>query len=166
MWGMLSSSRRRQGDHLQLGHQIGPGQVGELGVLGVEGQGDEALEAAGEVLLLAQTHQVVHPVLAAPRCGRTAWCSSISARARGPCPPLRASGRRSSSSRRSGRALSGWKISAPPPGQLSRPASRRTAMVSGTDSLASLARKSISTMVKAFRCTVGKASFRALRMST
>src|ERR1039457_528219 len=51
------------------------------------------------------------------------------------------------------------KISAPPPGSESMPASRSRTSTSRTDIFARCARYATSTMVKAFRCTCGNRSF-------
>ena len=52
------------------------------------------------------------------------------------------------------------KISAPPPGQESMPASRSSRMVSGIDLPPTRAIQSISTIVNAFRCTAGNRDFK------
>ena len=96
--------------------------LAERVVLGVEGERDEGLEAAGFVLKFAEPEAGGRCGARASRCGRRAWSRSTCRRVRATRDGPAATGRRRPCSRRSSSRTSGWKISAPPPGSEPSPA--------------------------------------------
>ena len=155
MCGKLSSSSRETAMTRRSSLARGGRQVGERSVLGVERERDEPREAARLVLQLAQAQQVVHAVLdrldvAVEHRGVGADALAVAlARDLEPRSPEILFLQITSRTRLS-------KISAPPPGQESIPASRSSRIVSGMVLPPTRAIQSISTIVKAFRCTAGK----------
>ena len=63
MWSKLSSIKPADGHRPQIHDARGLFDVRQAGVVGMEGQRDEGLEAAGLVLQLAQADQVVDPMI-------------------------------------------------------------------------------------------------------
>ena len=71
MWGMLCSSSRATAHSAQIVDRGGRGKMRKRVVVGMKGQRNEGLEAAGLVLQRAQAQQVIDPFFdASRRCRR------------------------------------------------------------------------------------------------
>ena len=154
MCGKLSSIKRLTAMVRRSIEADGLLDVRQAGVVGMERQRDEGLEPAGLVLQFAEPHQVVDAVVgvfdvAVEHRGVGAQAQLVGRAV--DIQPLVASALCSQIWSRT----SGWKISAPPPGRLPRPASIRSSGRLATGLPAEWANQSISTAVQAFRCSRG-----------